>query len=245
MPSKKLSLMVNLYSYIIYMKNRKNILIIGSSSGIAQAIIHKLADSSYTIITANRSGEDADFKLDLTDSKSITEFENAALKNTYHWIIYCAGFIQPQESGETFTSEYGITSQLVNFTSAALIVTTLLPTVDKGGGIIALSSTAGIWGNPLYPLYSAWKGALNTFLQTLHKQINESGKYVFSICPGPTNTKLLQNLAQDAQMRQSPHVVANFIKSIIENPSNYSSAPILVIRDEKLYKLDQELTLFF
>jgi len=224
------------------MENQKNILIIGSSSGIAQAIIHKLADSSYTIITANRSGEDADFKLDLTDSKSITEFENAALKNTYHWIIYCAGFIQPQESGETFTSEYGITSQLVNFTSAALILTTLLPTVDKGGGIIALSSTAGIWGNPLYPLYSAWKGALNTFLQTLHKQINESGKYVFSICPGPTNTQMRQDLAGDAENQQSPEVVANYISRIMDNATKYADTPILVIRDKKLYKLDQELT---
>ncbi len=231
--------MVNLYSYITNMEKQKNILIIGASSEIAQAIIQKLNDQDYTIISTSRSGEGTNFKLDLTDIHSVTEFEKAALQTSFDWILYCAGMINPQESTETFDGEYGARSQLVNFTSAARILTTLALNVQKGGGIMALSSTAGIWGSPLYPIYSAWKAALNIFMQTLHKKMKEI--HIHSICPGPTNTKMRQSLAGDAAEHQSPSVVADHIVKVMEHSQDYKEYPILVIRNDALYTLEQEL----
>lgn len=233
--------MVNLYSYIIYMENKKNILIIASSSEIGQAIIKVLGTSSYTIITASRTGENSNYILDLTDSKSISAFEKKIGQTPFHFIFYCAGFIKASEALESFESEYGIVSQQVNFTAATRLFTTLIPNIQEGGGIIALSSTAGIWGNPKFPIYSSWKAALNTFLQSLHKQYIESNKYVFSICPGPTNTQMRQLLAGDATKHQTPDAVASCIVKIMEHPTEYIESPTLVIRENVLYKLEQEL----
>jgi short-subunit dehydrogenase len=241
MPRKKLSPVVNLYSYITYMSSKKNILIIGASSEIAQAIIKNLADKSCILTTTSRSGDNADHSLDLTNSESIAQFLTVTVESTYDWVLYCAGFIEQQESTESFSSTYAIQSQRVNFSSAAQILETLSPSIRKGGGIIALSSTAGIWGSPLFPIYSVWKGALNIFLQTLHKGFKDEERFVFSICIGPTNTRMRERIAGDSNKHQSSDVVAHHILSIIKNPIQFSDFPILVIRDKELSRLDQEL----
>jgi short-subunit dehydrogenase len=48
------------------MENRKNVLIIGASSEIAQAVIQKLESESYTILTTSRQGNTTTYALDLT-----------------------------------------------------------------------------------------------------------------------------------------------------------------------------------
>ena len=223
------------------MENKKNILIIGASSDIAVAVTKKLKNAAYTVLTTTRTSEDSTYNLDLTDSNSISEFEKIISNTPLHFIIYCAGFLKATEVTELFTGEYARTSQQINFTAAAQLLSKLSKNIQPGGGIIALSSTAGIWGNPQFPIYSSWKAALNTFLQSLNKQLEESGRFVFSICPGPTNTKMRQDIAGDAEKHQAPEVVASGVIRIMEHPTEYADSPILIIRNSVLYRLEQEL----
>jgi short-subunit dehydrogenase len=234
--------MLNLYSYIISMENPKNILIIGATSEIAQAIIREIKDQDYNILTTSRTGENSTYSLELTDTSSITALEMKIGKTPINWVLYCAGFIEANESLESFDGIYGKKSEQINFTAAARLFSTLFQHIEPSGGIIGLSSTAGIWGNPHFPIYSAWKGALNTFLQSLHKRAQETSRYVYSICPGPTNTKMRQSIAGDAEKHQSPDIVAKHIAKIIKNPSEYSNSPILIIRNQNIYSLNLELT---
>lgn len=224
------------------MENQKKILIIGASSEIAQAVIREMEKLDYDILTTSRTGEDSTYLLELTDVDSITEFETSIGQTPINWVLYCAGFIETGESLESLDSTYGKKSEQINFAAAARLLNTLSQYIEQDGGIIGISSTAGIWGNPLFPIYSVWKGAMNTFLQSLHKQMKERGRYVFSICPGPTNTKMRRAIADDAEKYQSPDIVAKHIVKIINNPSEYSNSPILVIRDQNLFTLDFELT---
>jgi short-subunit dehydrogenase len=223
------------------MENRKNVLIIGASSEIAQAVIQKLEHEIYTILTTSRQGDTTTYALDLTDEESIASFEKAIAEKPINCVLYCAGFIKPDESTKLFFSEYGTESEKINFSAAVRLCTKLSQSMQDHGVIVALSSTAGIWGNPQFPIYSSWKGALNTFFQSLNKQLKEHNKYAFSICPGPTNTKMRELIAGDAAKHQSPDSVADFLVNIIENPKKYEESPILVIREEKLYKLSQDL----
>jgi hypothetical protein len=50
-----------------------------------------------------------------------------------------------------------------------------------------------------------------------------------------------QLIAGDAAKHQSPDSVADFVIRIIQDPNKYEDSPILVIREEKLYKLSQDL----
>jgi short-subunit dehydrogenase len=223
------------------MENQKNILVIGASSEIAQAIIKRLVNSNYTILTTTRSGGSATYTLDLEDNGSISSFEIEIDSTPLYCVLYCAGFIKTTETFELFTSEYAKTSERVNFTAAARLLSKLTANVQEDGVIVALSSTAGIWGNPQFPIYASWKAALNTFLLSLHKQVIENKKYVFSICPGPTNTTMRQSTAGDATEHQNPSVIAEYVAGILENPRKYSDSTILVIRDKNLYTLTQDL----
>ena len=221
------------------MTDKKNILIIGASSEIAQAIITNLKESgTYNIITTSRKG-DGNFALDLNSDSSIAGFKKDIASTPLAWVFYSAGFIESSESSESFDGDYGLQSKKINFESARELLQTLIPQIETDGGIVCLSSTAGIWGNPNFPIYSTWKGALNIYLQSLSKKLRESGRYVFSICPGPTNTSMRQSLAGDAEKHQKPEVIASHITQIISNPDMYIESPILVIRENTLYKLDQ------
>lgn len=224
------------------MGKKKNILIIGASSEIAQAVIKKLDATNYTILTTMRSGGNSTYTLDLADDNSISEFETTIDGTPLYCVLYCAGFITPAEQTQLFSSEYSKMSERINFTAAVRLLNRLTANIQDGGVVAGLSSTAGIWGSPQFPIYSSWKGALNTFLQSLHKQQKEKGKHIFSVCPGPTNTQMRQSLAGDAEKHQSPDVVAKFVVEIIENPTMFAHAPILVIREMNLYTLDLELT---
>ncbi len=223
------------------MPDKKNILIIGASSEIAQGIAQELKiTDAYTILTTTREGG-SDFTLELTSDSSIEEFKKNIAETPLSWVFYCAGFIEPQESTEIFDSNYGERSKKINFESAVNLLQTLIPQIESHGGIVCLSSTAGIWGNPDFPLYSTWKGALNIYLQSLSKKLSETGTYVFSICPGPTNTRMRQLVAGDASEHQSPLVVAKHIITIINQPENYKDSPLLIIRNGTLFKVEHEL----
>lgn len=225
------------------MQDKKTILVIGASSEIASAIMTKLRKADYTILTTSRTGEDTTYSLDLTNGKSMSEFEADIGDTPLYFILYCAGFIKSIEPTEHFTGGYANDSEQVNFSSAARLLNKFSRNIVHGGGAIALSSTAAIWGNPQFPIYSSWKGALNTFIQSLNKQQKESGRHFFSICPGPTNTQMREVIAGDADKQQSPNVVADYIVKVLEHPKEYSQSPILIIRDGALYNLEQELVL--
>ena len=75
--------------------------------------------------------------------------------------------------------------------------------VSSGGGsIIQVSSVAGIMGTPGLSYYSAAKGGVRLFSQSVAKELAESNVRVNSISPGWVATDLNANLRQDAATEQ-------------------------------------------
>lgn len=104
------------------------------------------------------------------------------------------------------------------------------------GGVISISSTASLWGNPGFPNYAASKGALNTFTLALGKQFDTSERSAIVICPGGTNTAMRERIAHDSSTQQSPEVIAACITEIIEHRSPFKNKDIVVIRDGVITK---------
>lgn len=69
-----------------------------------------------------------------------------------------------------------------------------------GGSIIQVSSVAGIMGAQGLSFYSAAKGGVRLFTQTVAKELAQSGVRVNSIAPGWVATDLNANLHQDEQL---------------------------------------------
>ncbi len=68
--------------------------------------------------------------------------------------------------------------------------------VARGGGrIVSISSDAGRVGSSGEAVYSGAKGGVIAFSKTLAREMARSGITVNCVCPGPTNTPMLGELA--------------------------------------------------
>jgi 2-hydroxycyclohexanecarboxyl-CoA dehydrogenase len=72
--------------------------------------------------------------------------------------------------------------------------------VERGGGrVVNVASDAGRVGSSGEAVYSGSKGAIIAFSKALAREVAASGVTVNAICPGPTDTPLLDQVAQASQ----------------------------------------------
>jgi len=238
---------------------KKHIVITGASGGIGEIIVEKAINSGLIVVgngleerklfkLQQKYGEGRflPFVLNLTDVKNFYKFQEF-IKNKIggiDWLIHCAGFINENESKLLFDQEMIENTFEINVESVIALSYLLMPLIQKDGGIIAVSSTAGLWGNELYPIYSSSKGALNIFMRSLARQMKKTSQSSITICPGPTNTVMRERIAHDAIDHQSPEIVANVIANIIKGINSYKNGDIVIVKNnlESLHsQLDQKL----
>ncbi len=82
----------------------------------------------------------------------------------------------------------------VNFLGAVYAVERVLPSMlERGSGhLVAIGSQAGYGGLPLTGAYSASKGALHNFMESLRIDLRGTGVAVTMITPGYVHTELTQ-----------------------------------------------------
>jgi len=230
---------------------QKTILVTGATSGIGRAITLSLARDNTTIIAIGRNKirlqslqRDISNQGGICHTYSIDFRKQVSVKRLYrnikkrfkkiHWIIYSAGTIGTDESMDHIKESTVKNIFAVNIFSI-LSMTSLFLSLVKRGGFIHISSTAGIWGNGRKPIYSASKGALNAFGKSLAWYLSDK-KDLSSIviCPGPTNTPMRQKTAGDADKHQSPVVIADVVKYIIDGKSKYKNGDVLIINKNKI-----------
>lgn len=126
-------------------------------------------------------------------------------------------------------------------TSPFLITKYLLPTMvsQKSGKILVVSSVWGIVGASTEVLYSTVKGALNSFVKALAKEVAPSGISVNGIAPGAVETKMLAHLseAEKVALRQEipmgrfaePEEVANLAAFLASEKARYINGEIVSI----------------
>ncbi len=207
----------------------KNV-ITGTSSGIGRATAELLEKSGVEVFRLDRS------VVDLSRADSEQQIAKALEPLTeIDWLIHVAGFVDPSESFENLsTLEQTLR---VNLLSSIYLTKAVLPKLKSGGGIIFVSSAAGISGNGNYPLYASSKGAVNTFAQSLAFNFKfehaADNKKSIVVAQGRTNTAMRERVAGDASKYQSPDVVAQVMANIILGKSPYKNGDIVVVKDSK------------
>ncbi len=66
----------------------------------------------------------------------------------------------------------------------------------ESGKVVNISSDAGRVGSSMQAVYSACKGGVIAFTKTLARELARSGITLNAVCPGPTETPLLEGLLQ-------------------------------------------------
>ena len=201
----------------------KTILLTGASGGIGSATKAALEAQGDSVIAIDRH------EADLAKLSDLQRVVAKVGEQSLDWVVFAHGFADP-ETEFTKESLKNISATLeVNTLSVIQLTQLLLPKLRQGGGIIFISSTAGLVPSGLYAVYSASKAAVNAFAQALAR---DKPEYVFiALAPGATNTAMRERLAHDAQKHQSPAVVAEAIARIIHGETEYKSGDIVVVKD--------------
>ncbi len=233
-------------------------IITGASKGIGRAISIKLIDHEINVVLISKTDEDG--------LKEIHEYANNrgvkssyhlvdvsdfnAVKAVYHIIKAEFGFVDilinnagiskyellSKQTEEDFDELFGVNVKgIFNFTK------NVIPDMvkNKYGRIINISSVWGEKGSSMEVLYSATKGAVNSFTKALAKELAPSNVLVNAIAPGVINTKM-NAIFSDEEKRElieniplgrfgTPEDIANLVAFLVSDKSTYITGQIITV----------------
>ncbi len=180
----------------------KVVFLTGASSGIGEALAVALAKKGAILgLLARREdllnelaskceshgGRARVFACDVTDEMAVEDAAQALRDEFGHIdILICnAGIGGPKHAKDLTTADVKKVVE-VNFMGAVNAVTSVLPSMIRNGSgqLVAISSLAGFRGLPRSASYSASKGAMTNFFESLRLDLIGSGVSVTVIQPG-------------------------------------------------------------
>lgn len=231
----------------------KTILITGASGGIGREIATTLANKKHNLILVYNSNKPTVenlekkcavdiFKCDLTNEQQIKTLVNKIIKKykKIDVLINCAGVSHFQQIQDTTEDDfYHVINN--NLKSTILVTTAVSKHMisEQSGNIINISSMWGVVGASMESLYSASKGAINTFTLALAKELGPSNINVNAICPGLIDTKMNKNLTKETiedivsntpiARIGKPKDVANLVEFLISEKASFITGQIIRI----------------
>ena len=234
----------------------KTILITGASGDIGAAIASIFDKKNNNLILIyNKNKENIKkiqatlknsnvetFCCDLTNStktKQIVE-EIIGKYKKIDYLVNCAGISKFQQIQDTTEQDYyeimdtnlKSTIMLTSFISKHMIS-------EKFGRIVNISSMWGVVGASMESLYSASKGAINTFTKALAKELGPSNITINAICPGLIDTKMNSCLTKETLKEiieltplnriGTPKDVANLVEFLCSDNASFITGQIISI----------------
>ena len=239
------------------------VLILGATSAIAQAVARRYAEQGANLFLVARDAERLDavaddlvvrgaagagvLVADLTDLDRHPEIVAAALDGLsgLDTILIAHGVLPDQDACEQSARE-ALHSIDVNFLSVVSLLTPLANQLaDRKAGVIAvISSVAGDRGRQSNYIYGAAKSGLDTFLEGLRNRLFKSGVHVLTIKPGFVATPMTAHIPERGALWAQPEDIAAGIIKAIEKRRNVVYLPsfwaliMLIIRSipESIFK---------
>ena len=131
--------------------------------------------------------------LDLTDTESFETYrrELETAKPQILLLINNAGY---GKLGFVAQANYAEQAGMVDLNCRALTAVTVLslPYIQRGAGILNVSSIASFAPTPRMTVYSATKAYVSAFSKSLGEELRPHGITVHTVCPGPMATNFLE-----------------------------------------------------
>ncbi|MFJ9150718.1 SDR family NAD(P)-dependent oxidoreductase [Streptomyces sp. NPDC102270] len=114
--------------------------------------------------------------------------------------------------------------------------------IESGGGrIVHIASDAGRVGSSGEVVYSATKGGVIAFGKALAREVARHGITVNSVCPGPTDTALLGQVADYSQKMYDATVRAIPLRRVAQ-PAEIAGVVAFLASDDAAYMTGQTLS---
>ena len=198
----------------------KNILLTGGAGGIGAAVSRRLGEEGATVGILDLNGEGA---------AAVAEEIRANGGKAWSYKLDITDYDAVQSAVETFATEAGEIYGLVNnagwdmatrfvdhddrsfwkkvidinlYGPINLCHIVLKRMVQSGGGrVVNIASDAGRVGSSGEAVYSACKGGIIAFSKTLARELARKNIAVNTVCPGPTDTALLQAFDESGKLQ--------------------------------------------
>jgi short-subunit dehydrogenase len=185
--------------------------ITGASSGIGKELAIQLAKKGAKLILTSsnldslkliqeelkQSSDSVNLlPFDLLSTEKIPSLVQAAIAvyGKVDFVIQSAGISQRSVAENTDLQVYRKIMDL-NYFAPVAITQEIMPFFKSAnsGGMIVISSIAGLIGFPLRSGYAASKHAIKAYIETLQAENHESKIYISSVFPGRINTNISKN----------------------------------------------------
>ena len=187
-------------------------MVTGGARGIGAAIVQALCDDGLAVAVADLNAEQAEetaatvrdaggvaisVGVDITDSPAVTAAiaKVQSALGPIDVLVNNAGWDDLMPFTKTDEAFWDRIIE-INFKGALRMTHGVLPgMVDRGWGrIVNIGSDAGRVGSSLEAVYSGAKGGIIAFTKTLAREVARKGVTANAVCPGPTNTPMLQGI---------------------------------------------------
>jgi len=214
----------------------KNVLILGATSDMAQAIARKYATEGWgvTLVARNidllepvagdlRVRAQANIQtlaFDATDFSTHRGFYESL--ETKPDIVFCIfGYMGDQDLARTDLEEVCRTIN-VNYTGAVSILNVVAEDFEKCGNgvIVGISSVAGDRGRQSNYIYGSAKAGFTAYLSGLRNRLAKAGVHVMTVKPGFVHTKMTEHLELPAPLTAEPGQVAEAVFRGVEKRRN-------------------------
>ena len=189
-------------------------LVTGAAGGIGRSIVRHLAEAGATVavcdldgaaateVAAALGGAHAGFGMDVSDSSIVAKTVAAVSSELgpVEILVNNAG-IDKIEKFVDSTEDTWRSIVSINYLGTVAVTRAVLDSMieRRYGRIINIGSDAGRVGSSGEVVYAGTKGAVIAFAKALARETATKGITVNSVCPGPTDTALLAQVAEMSQ----------------------------------------------
>lgn len=230
----------------------KTFLIAGASGGIGNEIARTLNKKGNRLILLcnNNEKELKEFKgqvniqiirCDLTSTSELEKLLNQLKKyESIDGFVFCSGVSRSGLIQDVTEEDYSYIMD-TNFKACVMLTKLVAKNMifNKSGKIVFISSMWGVVGASMESLYSASKGAMNTFTLSLAKELGPSGITVNAICPGLIDTKMnacyskedIKDLVEATPISRigKPKDVAYLTEFLLSNKADFITGQIITV----------------
>ena len=226
----------------------RSALITGGASGIGKAIAIALAEQGARVVVADVNEESGQalageihgrgIRCDVTDEASVQRAIQNVISNEGQLDIMVnnagiGGVPAPLIKGEA--SDWDRLYQ-VNLRGVFFGIKHAAQVMKSGGSIINVSSIAGMGGASMLGPYGATKAAVIQLTQTAALELAQAGIRVNVICPGWTDTPMLDVFERSRLVRQvplgrigKPDEIASLVVYLASNASSFVTGSVFRI----------------
>ncbi|MGP4107050.1 elongation factor P 5-aminopentanone reductase [Virgibacillus sp. L01] len=230
----------------------KNVLLIGASGDIGGAIAKALASEGYNLLLHYHKNKQAidRYRLNLNEELILTEIQadlsvEAEVRRLLTQLVFPVDAVifasGKAHYGLFQDTDENVMDEMLNLhvKTPWLITKHLLPAMiqNKQGKIIFITSIWGEIGASNEVMYSSLKGAQNSFVKSLAKEVAPSGISVNAVSPGFIDTKMnnhllpaeKENITNDIPNNRAGTTddVANVILFLMNEKSSYIQGEII------------------